>query len=1846
MKKKSRFLKVITFLLIFSITTQTTSIAQILMYFGVPEYLGGVGERIAAVANGSYAKAASRTLLPSLENEEVTDTGTGDAPATTPAPAPAPVINNYFLDCSCDLAGTLASAQRYADSVAQSAVATAASYTDSTVSTAMAAVQSAIATCEANILAEVGASEARLHAEMNAGFAAMESAIAAMAGSIVGAIRHLEGVVNAHFIQLLKDTNSILEAIGYEGDGWTVIALLKQLCKDTGEIKEDADDLNKIISELASSWFRVDTYQYDETASEQLKGRTYNMYYLVDKIHEVSTVIIPSLGYGTEDEATGGFKPNEDYDKPTKEYINRRIWLEMEQNSIATNLAQMNNNDIHTFGYYQYEELTEDEKTGEIRPLKISEFKPSLAKDFGTLLSYFKNYSVAEVYSANKELNANWQPTPDELNYSKERILNLGFANAYLGHWAVDTADNNNKTGYNARYEYILGKDILDSYEGYAYSVREVKDEYGDFKDYEIAVSRLTSDYNNPKLTDYLTLPEMFRILYRAAGVEIHTITTEFQYDADIKAETSPTVLGLSNISELNGYSCYISATRNNPIFRVGEGENAETTIQPVYVQRAKQDGFLGDVSLNDILHYEVTWADVWYYARAIMTRYGEEALNSTEIQSMLQLFGTHYPIQEGAAVADAWAYLKAKGCIATEHSATDKVLVSDFLDLSMRIKDKDSRLTYKNIQLVVNLDEAVVDTGYFPVFGQRIKAVDSYSNSITYDYAGASHYDVLIQLPDEIEALSDPNFMYISLRDNGKEPTGGEDNVSCVWASELGMLKLSIPFKRTDINGISITGKDQNNKNVKVSISSEYLGGGIVSTKQQNDGSYVAEKREYFPMSEDKYISFVDEERAGIDWEPATASKEEATLIDKIVSVAKFIFSPTYAKAAYYNGNAWVSNTTPASQSLSNNTAGSSLSTLTQTVENNSIAAAVLLACLCYENTEDTTFKWIYDNNMTNFGQYILKSMPGSLSEEDAVKHGEFAKFEKVVYKYYDILQETPAASINNKTYQGVSQNTTINDKISGVAKRAYDTFISPKFFSAGKVNNHTTGPYIVNIDILTDGRLSFRIVYSNRSVDQYNEIGSVISGASQAASSVVNATLESVNDIQSPENADIGQAGLGKIVNAHTVYADGIMNRDATYFVSYSSLVKQGIVSTLKTPRADEHGILSFYLNGRGRVTIDVNNHDVMVNSILIQYGDAEPVFTCDNEDSSELYINYACLVGMNINTNGQSLGYKDASEVGGVQVTTLKTITGAGANVEYQLATGIALDGFSTISKVGYRHYENESMDLPMYELTQYKNNPVKRKDNSRVILLSSTFPIGNWAIVEDSSERGELFVFYNRALFDNTYMLPGIAAENFYSATRAHLSLPVDSDRLGTDEVNLSESVVDKAATGILQTEASIYNRIQISGTTVLKEIGNIYGMPYDSVAQHPILAHTYLALARLAESTGVLIKNRDWYARSFQIDKITSLDKVETGKVYNLLDVGYVYIAPNKTTNTTENIFNDDETHPIYRWAMGDYSLPYYVTSNVQDAVILYDFNTNAYIDNTEVTHPESDEPVMKIYGTTVKTGYPPIPGDPSRMKFFRLGEMGEQDSEEYIYHPFELEVNKTVVAAPSGLYRYLLLSEPIDAVIISTITKYTTNSAYFYFGTKQLKYHSADTGTGVEFTDTSGVFPIVRIEGTEKAFVSTRDYLGKHHFILQPTMIPPDRVTINPVDANSYIFDYSQNPVYQKITQWLTDLDDTTTVLLRIIFEYVPYVMLIWILLLLAMALIAPKTVQAISKVVGVDLVSFLTLGRRELADWHGPKVVIPLIVAFVAMGLFYGPNLLKIIQIVSEFAYRLSGLR
>ena len=1825
--KHSKLKRAVAFALVFNITLQSTSIAQGLVASGLTRYLGGVGERIVEYVKSNYAFAAD-------PDESQTEAPEGGGSGET-GHGPDCVTNvTQVLECKCDLAGTLSSAQSYADGAASSAANKALEDAKAYTKKAVGALSDELAKHDSDIKGLLDD---------------VQDEIEEQGGNIKDAIESFASQNKTDHADLLTRVDSICSVLGVPGytsdeTTETVIGFLaqienwnegisntlnKEIMPDVDEIRGDTDNMNSVLSALASSWFRIQPNEnsgIEGTPSEEKAGKTYNMYYLVDKVHESTTVLVPSLGYGTVDE-NGAYLPNEDGRDPVDEQLTNYIWTEMQQTSLSADLSQLNHNLYSNFGYHQYEITKEDGSK-----LTLSEFQPSVAKDFATLIGMFKNYHVAHVYSLNCEEDAPWQPTPDEISYAKERVLNKGYANAYLGFWAVDSVEN--KPGYTSRWEYVLGKDILTPYEGYTITINKNGEKYegtehvdGTTDDYRVESKYVTSEVKNMTLDGNLTLSDMFRILYRAVGRDIVTVNTIGIPDKSIIAETSPAAQGLSNISTLYGDKVYVYAIRNNLM----ENTTSGPRYYNLYLQQAKKDGFIGNISNEQADTYYVTWADVWYYAYAIMDRYGEPVLNTTEIQSMLQLFGSNYPVQEGAVVADSWAYLMAKGCIAGNFSANNYVVVEDFLDLAMRIADEDSRITYKNVQLVVALDEAVVDTGYFPVFNKSVQPVEQYANAVKYNYADATHYDTYVSIPGiDVTKYQFSMQYYDSQGDLFDIPE--EDEVRYVGNAQTKQFRFCMPFTRTNIAGVRITGENGNHV-ITVDIGSQYLGGGVIDTELTNNVYEVTGRTLFNKAGSSDYDSCVDTERAQKEISFSVASID-ASLIDRVKHFFVYVFKPTTAYAALILPGRDIRPVIFDDYTLANKEDGSGLPAALYGVNIRSKAAACLLACYTQnsEGRNDVLSKLAAQTHAGwNANAKVgPTSVSGSLTNI-SVNNYKMWKQISLGYaaQYYILLQEWDGTSVIDP--KGETSGSYRIEDVKKELEEVHSAIFAECFYATNLALSATATPVILTnyTAKLGTGTIVF----------EANGMNTGLVRVRQAVNQSADAGLDLLTNVNeeyaAQQEKEIVQGsttnGVGSITHVSSLYADAIMHRDSTYFVAYASLVEQGIVSTQKQP-AIENGILTFYLSNRGRVTIDTVNNIVMINSIYIDYGDSEPIFITDNQ----LYINYSCLVGSGIKLDGK--GIDDA--VG--EATEVVTTTGSGTNVTYQVATGIAAIDGTSANKLTYSHYENTETSLYQYYLKDYNSKSTdslvaksgKGTVDADIILLSGVFPIGNWAIVEGDDGTAYAYVFYNKGLFHNTYF-DDTFVNHDADATYRHFGIGSTEEEKNAVPNWDALLTYDTSVAEAFSAEKGMLSRVMVEKGTVLDKLADIYGMDTQTVLSHKTLATTYYTLAKLTEATGILINNSDWYARRFPIELTNTIDNLEVGKVYYLTNVGYVYVAPRFAQSTSMvEVFADANTNPMFKFATSEYALPYY-TRAVSASRKLYDFNTNAYC----VEDGETFENISLDYGYTFSTT-----NSNKDEAVYIVGYNMEDTTHKYKLKKLDNKTN--VIPAPAGIFRFLLSSEAVDSVIIGSLTKYSTQAASFYYGTKQLVYHEEGTDTtSMAFTEKGGKQQVAAVLKTDTAFVSTRDYKGKHHFILQPSMTPPSKVVIKPVDANSYITGYSDNPIYGSIKQWISDLDDTTTFLLQIIFYFMPYVMLIWVLLLICLAIIPHHTVLSVSKLIGVDLVSFLTLGRREVTNWHGYKVTIPLIIAFVSIGLFYGPNLLRIIETVSKWAYDIAGL-
>lgn len=404
------------------------------------------------------------------------------------------------------------------------------------------------------------------------------------------------------------------------------------------------------------------------------------------------------------------------------------------------------------------------------------------------------NYRVAHLYSLNNSMaNALWRPYSSEVDYVDDIAAVTGqFANVYTGYWdtAVTTLTNTsnivNDNVQTKRVFEILGYDAIIRSEG----IVLLKDAIGT----QVTDGRPTSGGSGHNMTFNLTsdgaspnsviitslfqeiIPEndicwidAVTLLYKALGQEQVSYQSFMSRDFSITPETSPAFQGLSNPvagsdGTYQGYDFYMFLTRGNVISlqqaKSGDVEIPSVDIDYIYWRKALNGGFIPADRVNSARD-PITFSEFFVLASKMMQAYGEPVMNDSELKALLQVYGTHYPIQLGEKVADGWAYLAARGILdVSEYTEGSKSLLYDIsntghisrdqlLLMCMRIKDEDSRTNYKTIDVVLNLSDVMQDDYYYPVYDMAV-ANGQFSVAMVYNHKEAPCYDYLIWKTEE----------------------------------------------------------------------------------------------------------------------------------------------------------------------------------------------------------------------------------------------------------------------------------------------------------------------------------------------------------------------------------------------------------------------------------------------------------------------------------------------------------------------------------------------------------------------------------------------------------------------------------------------------------------------------------------------------------------------------------------------------------------------------------------------------------------------------------------------------------------------------------------------------------------------------------------------------------------------------------------------------------------------------------------------------------------------------------------------------------------------------------------
>lgn len=333
--------------------------------------------------------------------------------------------------------------------------------------------------------------------------------------------------------------------------------------------------------------------------------------------------------------------------------------------------------------------------------------------------TYLYSPRISEIHMVNNTARALWNPTLDEIPATLHAAImkQAGIAILYDG-W-VDLECKGDYKPYGATREAeVLGYDI------YA----KAGEQYVD------GVYQTGGLYSSD---DPITQQWALVQLYRAVGVE------QVQYYVTTEGRTLDTY----NINQ-SPLVQYLSMDTAEPDLSAVISNVAVTRTAPTpYLSMANAD-VLGITDLSDNL----TVGEFCVLAQQLMYLYGEPVLTEQETYLLLEAYGRDLPYGLSSLQLEAVKYLMARGIVESGMDWRADITFAEAATLLMRIKDEDTRLTLKELQLTT--DASLLSKGYYPTevstYTSPIEVLDQYSGYDKYTY-----YDYFIEVADAVQFRS-----------------------------------------------------------------------------------------------------------------------------------------------------------------------------------------------------------------------------------------------------------------------------------------------------------------------------------------------------------------------------------------------------------------------------------------------------------------------------------------------------------------------------------------------------------------------------------------------------------------------------------------------------------------------------------------------------------------------------------------------------------------------------------------------------------------------------------------------------------------------------------------------------------------------------------------------------------------------------------------------------------------------------------------------------------------------------------------------------------------------------------
>ena len=557
----------------------------------------------------------------------------------------------------------------------------------------------------------------------------------------------------------------------------------------------------------------------------------------------------------------------------------------------------------------------------------------------GAIQAQQHEYRVAHLYSLNNEEGTSlWRPYSSDVPYVEDFAYVTGqFANVYTGYWdsAVTTIQNPGGLQTSRALE-VLGYDAIVRYEGVVAQmpVAPVKTNGGSGESYlykrletaeELREAQTIITWERQYIDEEaITWIDAVTLLYKALGQEQYTYQSFMSHNRNITPETSPAFQNLSNPvktmvykdgelvdSYYQGFDYKIFLSRSNLLTGTAE----DTKQVPIYWTKALNDGF---VSPNQDKDATITGTAFLQLAHQMMVAYGEPEITRDETMALLQVYGTNFPISLGIEVADAWAYLKVRGCLSEDviPNIGSTITRDDLLDICMRIKDEDSRLDYKSIDIVLDIGELLRDDGYYPVYDLEF-SVGEFASYIEYNYADMKDYGYCIVMSPDMRVPDLGGLVICSEKDTTKKITDAKVISTTKDVDGNPALLFTVPKTYTGSIYVAKVDMSKNeqvidtvNQRVQwIEIPSTLLGGGLffnaftVSGSGTADATATATAESYHPLDykagDKQLLAYADFERAKESRPAPTQAASNATILEELQLAWDTWTTPMVAYAA-----------------------------------------------------------------------------------------------------------------------------------------------------------------------------------------------------------------------------------------------------------------------------------------------------------------------------------------------------------------------------------------------------------------------------------------------------------------------------------------------------------------------------------------------------------------------------------------------------------------------------------------------------------------------------------------------------------------------------------------------------------------------------------------------------------------------------------------------------------------------------------------------------------------------------------------------------------------------------------